>query len=203
MDKSKVLMDKPAIAAALTRIAHEIVEQNEELGNLALVGIITRGDILAMEISKKVAEIAEVQLPVGSLDISFYRDDVSSKIPDVYKTDISFSIDGRDVILVDDILYTGRTIRGALDALMDYGRPARIQLAVLADRGHRELPIRADYVGKNIPTAKNENVRLYLSAFDGKDSVEVIGLKTDERAGAVPLTLDSDEYDRVKGDINE
>ena len=158
--EESVVMDESEIDRTLVRMAHQILEQNKGCQNLALVGIVTRGDVLAHRLAKLIEGIEGTQLPVGSLDISFYRDDSILNIaPVVQGTNILFSLDGKTIVLVDDVLYTGRTIRAALDALMDFGRPARIQLATLVDRGHRELPIRADFVGKNVPSASNESVR--------------------------------------------
>ena len=154
--EESVVMDESEIDRTLVRMAHQILEQNKGCQNLALVGIVTRGDVLAHRLAKLIEGIEGTQLPVGSLDISFYRDDSILNIaPVVQGTNILFSLDGKTIVLVDDVLYTGRTIRAALDALMDFGRPARIQLATLVDRGHREIPIRADFVGKNVPSASN------------------------------------------------
>jgi len=167
-------MDATAIDRALTRIAHEIIEANKGADGIALVGILTRGVHLAARLAERIAHIEGPEVPVGSLDISFYRDDVGTRLnPEVYRTDIPFDVQGRDVVVVDDVLYTGRTIRAAMDAIMDYGRPHSIQLAVLVDRGHRELPIRADYVGKNVPTARAERVTAEISEVDGEDSVKI------------------------------
>lgn len=183
-----VCMDADEIERSLTRIAHQILENNHGAGNIALVGIVTRGDLLAKRLAEKIAEIEGTHVPLGSLDISFYRDDFAIHLsPEVHSTDILFDIDGLTVILVDDVLYTGRTIRAALDALMDIGRPATVQLAVLVDRGHRELPIRADYVGKNVPSAADENVRLFLEEVDGKSEVEILEMTPGSRAGSAPL----------------
>ena len=183
-----VVMDEDAINRALTRIAHEILEQNKGAGKLCLIGIVTRGDYLAEELAKRIEEIEGVKVPVGRLDISFYRDDFATYLsPEVLSTDIMFDIDGLDIVLVDDVLYTGRTIRAALDALMDIGRPRSVQLAVLVDRGHRELPIRADFVGKNVPSSKEENVRLFLEETDGKSEVEILSIEDGRRAGSAPL----------------
>jgi len=182
-------MDAQGIERALTRITHEILENNKGAQNIALVGIITRGDLLALALASKIEEIEGIKVPVGSLDISFYRDDVTIHIaPEVHTTNIPFSVDGRTIILVDDVLYTGRTIRAALDAIMDYGRPSTIQLAVLVDRGHRELPIRADYVGKNVPSSSNEHVRLFLEPVDGRTSVEILQAAPGERISSAPLS---------------
>lgn len=183
-----VCMDADEIDRAITRIAHQILENNKGAESLALVGIMTRGDVLAGMLRERIEEIEGVRVPLGKLDISFYRDDFMTHIaPEVLGTDIPFDIDGRRVILVDDILYTGRTIRAALDALMDIGRPSSVQLAVLVDRGHRELPIRADYVGKNVPSSSDENVRLFIEGIDGFSAVQILERKSGERAGAAPL----------------
>lgn len=188
LETKSVVMDTQAIERALTRITHEILENNKGAQNIALVGIVTRGDLLALQLARLIEQIEGVKVPVGSLDISFYRDDVALHIaPEVHTTNIPFSVDGRTIILVDDILYTGRTIRAALDAIMDYGRPSVIQLAVLVDRGHRELPIRADYVGKNVPSSSIEHVRLFLDKVDGRTSVEILQAAPGERIGAAPL----------------
>lgn len=169
------VMDGEAISRAVTRIAHEILEANKGAGQLALVGIVTRGAALAETLAEKIREIEGADVPVGTLDISFYRDDLAIRLnPEVHRSDIPFDVEGRNVVLVDDVLYTGRTIRAALDALMDYGRPCSVQLAVLVDRGHRELPIRADYVGKNVPSSRRERVKVYLEALDGHSSAEIL-----------------------------
>lgn len=169
-------MDKEAIQRALKRIAHEIVERNKGVDNIVLIGIRRRGVPLAKRLQKFLAEIEGKEVPVGSLDITLYRDDLNLRLdqPKVGKTEINFPIEGKDVILVDDVLYTGRTVRSALDALMDIGRPRTVQLSVLIDRGHRELPIRADYVGKNVPTSRKEQIEVRLEEIDGVDEV-VIG----------------------------
>ena len=183
-----VCMDADEIERAITRIAHQILETNKGAQDLALVGIVTRGDILAGMLQRRIEEIEGIRVPLGKLDISFYRDDFMTHIaPEVLGTDIPFDIDGKRVILVDDVLYTGRTIRAALDALMDIGRPSSVQLAVLVDRGHRELPIRADYVGKNVPSSADENVRLFIEDVDGFSAVQILERKSGERAGAAPL----------------
>ncbi|MBQ6395252.1 MAG: bifunctional pyr operon transcriptional regulator/uracil phosphoribosyltransferase PyrR [Atopobiaceae bacterium] len=168
------IMDASAMNRAITRIAHEIIERNEGSENLAVLGIIRRGEYLAEALACRIEEIEGRKPAIGSLDISFYRDDYSRRLaPIVQATNIPFDVTGKDIILVDDGLYTGRTIRAALDAIMDFGRPNTIQLAVMIDRGHRELPIRADYVGKNVPSSKSEDVRVCVAALDGKDSVEI------------------------------
>lgn len=169
------VMDAEAISRAVTRIAHEILEANKGAGNLGLVGIVTRGAVLAEILATKIREIESAEVGVGTLDISFYRDDLAIRLsPEVHRTDIPFDVEGKDIILVDDVLFTGRTIRSAMDAIMDYGRPCSVQLAVLVDRGHRELPIRADYVGKNVPSSRRERVKVYFGQTDGHDSVEIL-----------------------------
>lgn len=187
MEQAKLkaqIMDEQAMSRALTRIAHEIIERNEGAGSVALVGIVRRGAALAPLLADEIEKIEGQRPPVGSLDVSFYRDDVSRKIAPVeYGTDIPFGVDGRDIILVDDVLYTGRTIRAALDALIDLGRPSTVQLAVMVDRGHRELPIRADYVGKNVPSSHEEDVRVSLRPYDEANSVEIWTKPTDESTG--------------------
>ena len=183
-----IVMDAEGIERSLTRIAHQILEKNKGAENVAIVGIVTRGALLAKRLADKISEIEGVKVPLGRLDISFYRDDFATYVsPEVLSTDIMFDVDGRDIVLVDDVLYTGRTIRAALDALMDIGRPETVQLAVLVDRGHRQLPIRADYVGKNVPSAKDENVRLFLEETDGKSEVEILSIEDGKRAGSAPL----------------
>jgi pyrimidine operon attenuation protein/uracil phosphoribosyltransferase len=167
------LMDSSDIRRATTRIAHEVLERNKGASALALVGIAARGDDLARRLAGEIRRIEGADVPVGVLDITFYRDDIGlrSEAPEVHETHITFDITGRTVVLVDDVLFTGRTIRAALDALVDFGRPRAVQLAVLVDRGHRELPIRADFVGKNVPTRQDENVRVALTETDGEDAV--------------------------------
>ena len=168
------IMDGDAMRRAMTRIAHEICERNEGAEGLGIVGIVSRGVPLAQILSAEIAEIEGTRPPVGELDVSFYRDDIGRTIAPVrHATNISFDIDRADVVLVDDVLYTGRTVRAALDALMDLGRPRTVQLAVMVDRGHRELPIRADYVGKNVPSSHSEDVRVQLKAIDGVNSVTI------------------------------
>lgn len=183
-----VCMDADEIERSLTRIAHQILETNKGAGNIALVGIVTRGDLLAKRLAEKIEAIEGTKVPLGKLDISFYRDDFATHLsPEVHSTDILFDLDGKDVVLVDDVLYTGRTIRAALDALMDIGRPSTVQLAVLVDRGHRQLPIRADFVGKNVPSSLEENVRLFLDEVDGTSAVEILSLAPGHRAHAAPI----------------
>jgi pyrimidine operon attenuation protein/uracil phosphoribosyltransferase len=186
-DQTKtVVMDERAVDRSLTRIAHEILESNDGAEKLALIGIVTRGDLLAASLARRIEKIEGAKVPVGRLDISFYRDDVEQFLaPVVHTTDISFALEGKTVVLVDDVLYTGRTIRAAMDALMDFGRPDCIQLAVLVDRGHRELPIRADFVGKNVPSSKAESVRFFCEPVDGHTSVEI--LEAGERVSSAPV----------------
>jgi pyrimidine operon attenuation protein/uracil phosphoribosyltransferase len=169
------LMEEGDIRRALTRIAHEILERNRGAEAVALVGIAARGDDLARRLASEIERIEGQAPPVGVLDITFYRDDIGmrAEAPEVHETRIDFDVSGRTVVLVDDVLFTGRTIRSAMDALVDFGRPTAIQLAVLVDRGHRELPIRADFVGKNVPTRRDEQVRVALRELDGEDAVEV------------------------------
>ncbi len=157
------------------RVSHEIIERNTGASDLVIIGIRKRGDHLADRVARNIGEIEDIQLPVGYMDITFYRDDVHSRLeqPEVYQTEIMFPIDDKVVVLVDDVLFTGRTIRAALDQLTDLGRPRAIQLVVLVDRGHRELPIKADYVGKNIPTSPDDEVVVKLQEIDGVDSVEL------------------------------
>ncbi len=174
-----LVMDADRMARALTRMAHEILERNRGLDEIALVGIRTRGVPLARRISRSLHEINGDDVPTGALDITLYRDDLMrhpvGPQPLVRRTEIPFSIDDRKILLVDDVLYTGRTIRAALDALIDFGRPQVIQLVVLVDRGHRELPIKADYVGKNLPTSLKQSVQVHLQEIDGKDEVLIEG----------------------------
>jgi len=169
------LMDSQDVSRALTRIAHEILERDKGASELALVGIADRGDHLARRLASQIETIEGTEVPVGVLDITFYRDDIGLKAeaPEVHETRIGFDVSGRTVVLVDDVLFTGRTIRAAMDALMDLGRPRAIRLAVLVDRGHRELPIRADSVGKNVPTRHGEIVRVMVQEKDGEDAVIV------------------------------
>jgi pyrimidine operon attenuation protein / uracil phosphoribosyltransferase len=172
-EKAQVL-DDAALDRALTRIAHEILERNGGAKDLAFVGLRTRGVTLAQRLATKLATIDGTTVPVGTLDITLYRDDLDMRgAPVVRGTDIPFSIKNKTVVLVDDVLYTGRTIRAALDALIDLGRPNMIQLAILVDRGHRELPIRPDYIGKNLPTSKRESVAVRLREHDGEDRVVI------------------------------
>jgi pyrimidine operon attenuation protein / uracil phosphoribosyltransferase len=184
----KPLLDGDAIRRTLSRIAHEIIERNEALDRVALVGIHTRGVPLAHRLRRLIDERSGVEVPVGSVDITFYRDDVQLRggeaplhaQPLVRATQLGFGLEGMTCILVDDVLYTGRTIRAAIEALFDYGRPARVQLAVLADRGHRELPIRPDYVGKNLPTSRGERVQVQLVEVDEVDQVLLVSTSEEE-----------------------
>lgn len=185
---SSVVMDAEEINRAITRISHQILENHTEQDEYVLIGILTRGDVLAQRIAQTIEELSGVKLQLGALDISFYRDDFGLHVnPQVLSTNIPFSIDGKGVVLIDDVLFTGRTVRAALDALSDIGRPAYVQLAVLVDRGHRELPIRADYVGKNVPSSRQQSVRLFLQETDGYSAVELIDLIEGMRAGSAPI----------------
>jgi pyrimidine operon attenuation protein / uracil phosphoribosyltransferase len=174
-----VVMDADRIGRTFMRIAHEILERNRGVEELALVGIRTRGVPIARRLAKAIQEINGHQIPTGALDITLYRDDLMRTAvgaqPVIRKTEIPFSIDEKRILLVDDVLYTGRTIRAALDALIEFGRPRVIQLVVLVDRGHRELPIKADYVGKNVPTSQTQSVQVHLMEVDGRDEVEILG----------------------------
>ena len=182
LERETVLLDSEAVERTLSRIAHEIIEGNPELDKVALVGIHTRGVPLAQRLRRRIAEFTGREVALGQLDITFYRDDVQVRgreaplhpQPLVRSTRIDFPLEGRTCVLVDDVLYTGRTIRAAIEALFDYGRPARVQLAVICDRGHRELPIRPDYVGKNLPTARAERVQVQLLEVDEIDQVLLI-----------------------------
>lgn len=174
---AKELFDAMAMKRALTRITYEIIERNKGTENLVLIGIKTRGIYLAQRIAKRIQELEGVEVPVGELDITLYRDDRHdaslNQDPIVKSEKVGVEINNKNVVLVDDVMYTGRTIRAAMDALMDEGRPKRISVAVLVDRGHRELPIRADYVGKNIPTALDEQVAVHVTEIDDQDSIEL------------------------------
>ncbi|HZP97507.1 MAG TPA: bifunctional pyr operon transcriptional regulator/uracil phosphoribosyltransferase PyrR [Candidatus Limnocylindria bacterium] len=171
-----VLLSADDIRRAVSRIAHEIVERDHDLTAIAIVGIRSRGDVLAARLREAIRSHEGVLLPLGSLDITLYRDDLTriGYAPVVHESAIDFSVDDKVVVLVDDVLFTGRTIRAALDALVDYGRPRAIRLAVLVDRGHRELPIRADFVGKNVPTKAADDIRVHLTEVDGRDEVELV-----------------------------
>ncbi|GBE57832.1 bifunctional protein PyrR [bacterium BMS3Abin01] len=177
----KTVVPADQLGRTIVRIAHEILEKNQDISNLALVGILTRGVHLARRLADHMEQFAGQELPVGELDISLYRDDVAARgsltvrsrltHPEVRGTNLPFSVDEKTIVLVDDVLFTGRTIRAAIDALFDYGRPSQIQLAVLVDRGHRELPIRPDYVGKNLPTSQDQRINVHLREVDGVDEV--------------------------------
>ena len=173
-----IVLDADRIGRTLTRIAHEILERNRGIDELAFVGIRTRGVPLARRLAQTIRELNQHEIPTGALDITLYRDDLMRTAvgaqPLIRRTEIPFSIDDRRILLVDDVLYTGRTIRAALDALIEFGRPKAIQLVVLVDRGHRELPIKADYVGKNLPTSPSESVQVHLTEIDGRDEVEIL-----------------------------
>ncbi len=175
MPDPKVVLDSEDMRRTLTRIAHEIVENAGDPQQIALVGIHRRGAVLAARLRELLAELHDIDVPLGDLDISFYRDDVTIRAgsPVVHSTHLDFDIDARTIVIVDDVLFTGRTVRAAIEALFDYGRPKRVQLAVLADRGHRELPLRPDYVGKNLPTARSERVYVRVAELDGEDSVSI------------------------------
>jgi pyrimidine operon attenuation protein/uracil phosphoribosyltransferase len=173
-EKAKI-MDSDGVRRALVRIAHEVVERNKGTEGLVIVGIRRRGVAIAQRLGQYIKEVEERDVPTGILDITLYRDDLTTRAdqPLVQKTEIPFPVTGKKVVLVDDVLYTGRTVRAAMDALIDLGRPQSIQLAVLVDRGHRELPIRADYVGKNVPTSSKEQVSVMMKEFDGEDCVTI------------------------------
>ncbi len=173
--KSKVV-DSAGFQRIIARISHEILEKNKGTENLVLIGMRTRGEFLAKRIKEKIKEIEGIELPFAVLDITLYRDDFRTRLkqPEVSVTNITFDITEKNIILIDDVLYTGRTVRSALDAIMDLGRPNTIQFVVLVDRGHRELPIKADYVGKNIPTSLNEEIKVKMSEIDGEDAIYLI-----------------------------
>jgi pyrimidine operon attenuation protein/uracil phosphoribosyltransferase len=179
-----IVLEHDDLRRTLRRIAHEIAEKNPESEGLAIIGIHTRGAVLARRLHVFLGELTGTELPIGDLDISFYRDDVGAKSPAsqpvVHASHIDFDLTDRTVVLVDDVLYTGRTVRAAIEALFDYGRPRRVQLAVLCDRGHRELPIRPDYVGKNLPTAREERVNVSLEESDGVDRVTISDVQSAE-----------------------
>ena len=179
MEHEKVVLDQDDMRRTLVRIAHEVVERAHDPETLAIVGIHRRGAVLARRLQALLSDLLERDVPLGELDISFYRDDVGSRPeqPIVHATALGFPVDAATVVIVDDVLYTGRTVRAAIEALFDYGRPARVQLAVLADRGHRELPIRPDYVGKNLPTSRAERVNVRVEELDGVDEVRIVELQ--------------------------
>ena len=178
MDIKAKIIDEEGLNRTLTRLAHEILEKNKGSKNLVLIGMRTRGEFIAERIKQKIKEIDKSDPSYGVLDVTLYRDDfrVRLKQPEISVTNITFDVNDRDVILIDDVLYTGRTVRAALDALMDLGRPNTIQLCVLVDRGHRELPIRADFIGKNIPTSINEEIRVRIKETDGEDGVFLVNV---------------------------
>jgi len=167
----RIVMDADEMRRALTRISHEIVERNKGASNIVLIGILRRGAPLAERLAELIEQIEHVRPPVGKLDVALYRDDYPERHPVVRPTELPYDVTGKDIVLVDEVIFTGRTVRAAIDALMDLGRPASIQLAVLLDRGHRELPIRPDYVGKNVPTSRAEHVHTHLTELDGEDAV--------------------------------
>ncbi len=174
--RGRLVLDAPAIQRAITRIAHEIVERNKGVDGLGIVGIRSRGDFLAKRLQREIERLEGVEVPFGAMDITLYRDDLSRGADHalVQLTEIPWEVAGRTVLLVDDVLFTGRTVRAALDAIMDFGRPRAIQLAVLIDRGHRELPIRADFVGKNLPTQRTEDVEVHLAEAGAEDQVRIL-----------------------------
>jgi pyrimidine operon attenuation protein/uracil phosphoribosyltransferase len=194
----KIVLEHDELRRTLVRISHEISEKNPGPEGLALVGIHTRGALLAQRLHALVGEQTGSEVPLGDIDISFYRDDVGDRGPDaqpqVHASHLDFDLSGRTVVLVDDVLFTGRTVRAAIDALFDYGRPARVQLAVLCDRGHRELPIRPDYVGKNLPTAREERVNVRLEESDGVDEVTIAS--NGDPAGALAGEDETESEDR-------
>lgn len=195
MQKKALIMDEAQMRRSLTRMAHEIIERNKGVEDVVLVGIRRRGEPLAQWLADAIQRVEGTRPPVGAVDIAFYRDDLThiSREPQLNRTEIPFDLEGRTVVLVDDVLFTGRTVRAALDALMDIGRPACVQLAVLVDRGHRQLPIRADYVGKNVPSSANESVRLFLEEVDGVSAVEISEVAPGQRVGSAPLAGPSDD----------
>ncbi|WP_041684200.1 bifunctional pyr operon transcriptional regulator/uracil phosphoribosyltransferase PyrR [Enterococcus mundtii] len=174
--QAKEVVDQVTMKRALTRITYEIIERNQSIEEIVLVGIKTRGIYIAARIAERLKQLENIEVPVGELDITLYRDDKKeiAQEPELHSSDIPVSLEGKEVILIDDVLYTGRTIRASMDAVMDFGRPRKISLAVLVDRGHRELPIRADYVGKNIPTAKKEEILVEMQELDGQDRIMIL-----------------------------
>lgn len=173
MDVKSKIIDEDGLSRIITRMAHEILEKNKGSQNIVLMGMKTRGEFLARRIFDRIKEIEKIELPLGVLDVTLYRDDFRTRLkqPEVSVSNITFDINDRDVVIIDDVLYTGRTVRSALNALMDFGRPRSIQLCVLVDRGHRELPIRADYIGKNIPTSNQEEIKVKMKEIDGEDAI--------------------------------
>ena len=174
-----ILLDKAKINRTITRLAHEIIERNAQLDNIAIIGVRTRGDLIARRLCNKIFKITNHKVLSGTLDVTFYRDDFRTNLgsPKVGASDIMFDVNDKDVIVIDDVLYTGRTIRAGLDEIFMMGRPKSVQLSVLVDRGHRELPIKADYVGKNYPTSINEHIHVYLEEIDNEDSVLLVEYK--------------------------
>ena len=179
--RKATIMDKETMQRTLKRIAHQIIENTDGAKELVFIGIARRGVTIAERIADYIREFEHITIPIGTLDITFYRDDLShdSEQPVVGTSNIDFAIDGKQIVMFDDVLYTGRTARAAMDAIMDMGRPSFIKFAVLVDRGHRELPIRADFVGKNVPTAAHEQVSVRVAEFDGEESVDICDLKSD------------------------
>ncbi len=176
------LSGKKEIVRSLTRLAHEIIEKNNDLSQIALVGIRTRGDFLAQRLHLLIEKLSGKEIPIGTLDVTFHRDDFRTNLgsPKVGVSNILFEVEGKNIILIDDVLYTGRTIRAAMDEIFTYGRPNSIQLGILVDRGHKELPIRADYVGKNYPTAMNEHIHVHVDEVDGEDTILLVEHKDTE-----------------------
>jgi len=198
----RVVLDSAGIQRAVTRIAHEIVERNRGTERLGLIGIRSRGDLLARRLQREILRLEGVEVPYGAMDITLYRDDLTrgADHPVVQATEIEWEVGDKLVLLVDDVLFTGRTVRAALDSLMDFGRPRAIQLAVLVDRGHRELPIRADYVGKNLPTARSDLVQVRLAESDGVDEVSILSGPTLQPDRATPAS--SANSDRPAGALS-
>jgi pyrimidine operon attenuation protein/uracil phosphoribosyltransferase len=182
MEVKAKIIDEQGLNRTVTRLAHEIIERNKGTDNLVLVGMRTRGEFLAKRIHEKIKEIEKSDIEYGVLDVTLYRDDFRKRLkqPEVSVTNITFDVTEKDVVLVDDVLYTGRTVRSALNALMDLGRPSTIQFCVLVDRGHRELPIKADFVGKNIPTSINEEIKVKMNEVDGEDSVYLVDVSKEK-----------------------
>ncbi|GJQ63211.1 MAG: bifunctional protein PyrR [Melioribacteraceae bacterium] len=182
MDIKAKIIDEAGLNRTITRLAHEILERNKGSENIVVVGVRTRGEFVAKRVLEKIKEIDGKEPPFGVLDSTLYRDDFRKRLkqPEISVTDITFDLNDKNIILVDDVLYTGRTVRAAMDALMDLGRPSTIQFCVLIDRGHRELPIRADFIGKNIPTSINEEVRVKMQEEDGEDAVYLVDISNDE-----------------------
>jgi pyrimidine operon attenuation protein/uracil phosphoribosyltransferase len=185
LQAATVVLDHDDMRRTLVRIAHEIVEKNPD-GAIAIIGIHRRGAVLAQRLHALTSELLETEVPLGFVDISFYRDDLAIRptAPIVHATQLDFPVDGRTIVIADDVLYTGRTVRAAIDEVFDYGRPARVQLAVLVDRGHRELPLRPDYVGKNIPTSQHQRVNVRVTELDGHDEVTIGPAPEPSRAAA-------------------